>query len=105
MDNKFYSMSYEESMENYGTDKPDLRFGLKFVDLTDIFTESEFSVFKSVATDDINIIYLCWQHHSDYDSSWEKARKMRIWPVLKMAVRDMRPILKEKHKILSYFED
>ncbi|MDD3794041.1 MAG: aspartate--tRNA ligase [Candidatus Gracilibacteria bacterium] len=50
MDNKFYSMSYEESMENYGTDKPDLRFGLKFVDLTDIFLESEFSVFKSVAT-------------------------------------------------------
>ncbi|MDD2907520.1 MAG: aspartate--tRNA ligase [Candidatus Gracilibacteria bacterium] len=50
MDSKFYSMSYEESMENYGTDKPDLRFGLKFVDLTDIFTNSEFSVFKSVAT-------------------------------------------------------
>ena len=50
MDNKFYSMSYEESMENYGTDKPDLRFGLKFVDLTDIFTESEFSVFKSVSS-------------------------------------------------------
>ncbi|MDD3144981.1 MAG: aspartate--tRNA ligase [Candidatus Gracilibacteria bacterium] len=50
MDNKFYSMSYEESMENYGTDKPDLRFGLKFVDLTDIFLESEFAVFKSVAT-------------------------------------------------------
>jgi len=50
MDNKFYSMSYEESMEKYGTDKPDLRFGLKFVDLTDIFLESEFAVFKSVAT-------------------------------------------------------
>jgi len=50
MDNKFYSMSYEESMEIYGTDKSDLRFGLKFVDLTDIFLESEFAVFKFVAT-------------------------------------------------------
>lgn len=36
-------------MENYWSDKPDLRFWLKFVDLTDIFKESEFSVFQSVA--------------------------------------------------------
>jgi aspartyl-tRNA synthetase len=41
-------MSYDESLENYGTDKPDLRFGMKFVDLTDIFANSGFSVFKSV---------------------------------------------------------
>lgn len=48
MDQIFYRMSYEESMENYGTDKPDLRFDLKFIDLTDVFSESEFAVFKSV---------------------------------------------------------
>lgn len=50
MDNKFYKMSHDEAMENYGSDKPDLRFWMKFVDLTDIFVESEFSVFKSVAS-------------------------------------------------------
>jgi len=49
MDSKFYQMSHEEAMENYGSDKPDLRFGMKFNDLTDIFKESDFSVFKSVA--------------------------------------------------------
>ncbi len=48
LDEKFYQMSYEESLENYGSDKPDLRFGMKFVDLTDIFANSGFSVFKSV---------------------------------------------------------
>nr|MDD3720791.1 aspartate--tRNA ligase [Candidatus Gracilibacteria bacterium] len=46
--NTFYSMSYDEALENYGTDKPDLRFGMKFVDLTDIFANSAFSVFKNV---------------------------------------------------------
>lgn len=48
MDDVFYSMSYDEALENYGSDKPDLRFGMKFIDLTDIFANSEFSVFKSV---------------------------------------------------------
>lgn len=48
MDNKFYSMSHDEAMTNYGSDKPDLRFGMKFVDLTDIFANTNFSVFKSV---------------------------------------------------------
>jgi aspartyl-tRNA synthetase len=48
MDNKFYQISYDEALENYGSDKPDLRFGMKFVDLTDIFANSGFSVFKSV---------------------------------------------------------
>ncbi len=48
MDDKFYTMSYDEALENYGSDKPDLRFGMRFVDLTDIFVNTEFSVFKSV---------------------------------------------------------
>jgi aspartyl-tRNA synthetase len=47
-ENKFYEMSYMEAMENYGSDKPDLRFDMKFVDLTDVYAQSEFAVFKSV---------------------------------------------------------
>ena len=48
VEDTFYEMTYDESLENYGTDKPDLRFGMKFVDLTDVFAGSAFSVFKSV---------------------------------------------------------
>ena len=39
-------ISYRESMETYGTDKPDLRFGMELVDVSDIFAKSEFKVFQ-----------------------------------------------------------
>ena len=38
-------LSYKEAMEGYGSDKPDLRFGLKFANLTDIVKDSGFKVF------------------------------------------------------------
>ena len=42
----FMRMSYDDAMEKYGTDKPDLRFELPMLELTDIFKETEFGVFK-----------------------------------------------------------
>jgi aspartyl-tRNA synthetase len=39
--------SYREVVERYGTDKPDLRFGMELVDVSDIFARSEFRVFQS----------------------------------------------------------
>src|SRR5688572_1166948 len=39
--------SHEEIVEKYGTDKPDLRFGMELIDVSDIFAKSEFKVFQS----------------------------------------------------------
>ncbi|WP_457622917.1 aspartate--tRNA ligase [Persephonella sp.] len=45
----FRRMSYTEAIESYGTDKPDLRYDLKLVDVTDIAEKVDFKVFRDVA--------------------------------------------------------
>lgn len=54
MDNKFYSMSFNEAMETYGSDKPDLRYWLKLVDVASIFARSTNEIFSSIASDTKN---------------------------------------------------
>lgn len=40
-------ISYEDAMNRYGSDKPDLRFGMELIELSDVFAASEFSVFAN----------------------------------------------------------
>ena len=40
-------MTYKEAMERFGSDKPDLRFGMELCDVTDVVKDCEFVVFKS----------------------------------------------------------
>jgi aspartyl-tRNA synthetase len=47
----FPRLSWTEVMEKYGSDKPDLRFGLEMADLSEIFAGSEFSVFRTVVAE------------------------------------------------------
>jgi len=49
--NKFTRMTFDEAIENYGTDKPDLRYGMKLIDVADIFARSTNEIFSSIASD------------------------------------------------------
>lgn len=42
----FPRITWQEAMESYGSDKPDIRFGMKIVDVADIAEKTEFSVFR-----------------------------------------------------------
>ena len=44
----FPRLSYEEAMDKYGSDKPDLRFGMEIVDVTSAVSTTTFKVFQSV---------------------------------------------------------
>lgn len=42
----FLRLTYREAMDRFGTDKPDLRFGMELVDLSELFSSSQFKVFR-----------------------------------------------------------
>ncbi|MBR4693725.1 MAG: aspartate--tRNA ligase [Bacilli bacterium] len=44
----FRRIQYNEAINLYGSDKPDLRFGMEIQDITDVFKKTEFTVFKNV---------------------------------------------------------
>jgi aspartyl-tRNA synthetase len=55
----FPRFDYVEAMERYGTDKPDLRFGLEIKDLSDIAVETDFSIFRSIISEGGKVKGIC----------------------------------------------
>lgn len=49
-------MNYWDAMDTYGSDKPDTRYGMHLVDLTDIFTNSKFKVFATAANEEGSVV-------------------------------------------------
>jgi aspartyl-tRNA synthetase len=48
LEKKFPRMTWLEAMETTGTDRPDLRFGMKFIDATDLFFNTGYSIFRQI---------------------------------------------------------
>jgi aspartyl-tRNA synthetase len=110
----FQRMTYDDAMDLYGTDKPDLRFELPMVRLTDIFKETGFGVFKKTAEEggDIKALVLKGKTLSrkDLDSAVDVAKEMGagglIWmraesdtlqsPIAKYLTDDEKSVMQER---------
>ncbi|TEU17940.1 MAG: aspartate--tRNA ligase [Anaerolineales bacterium] len=55
----FPRLLYQEAIERYGSDKPDLRFGMPLVDLSDLLTGCEFRVFREVISSGGQVKAIC----------------------------------------------
>jgi aspartyl-tRNA synthetase len=62
----FPRLSYHEAMDNYGSDKPDLRFEMRLVDLSDLVGETNFRVFSSVIAEGGQVKAIKAQGCADY---------------------------------------
>ena len=55
----FPYLSYKEAMERYGTDKPDIRFGLEIKDISNIAASTDFQVFRSALDNNGKVKGIC----------------------------------------------
>ncbi|MDD4873711.1 MAG: aspartate--tRNA ligase [Dehalococcoidales bacterium] len=55
----FPRITYSDAMERYGSDKPDIRFGMEIKDLTDLLARSEFAVFSSTVAQGGKVKGIC----------------------------------------------
>lgn len=69
-------ISYQESMEKYGVDKPDLRYGMEMIELTEILKDTSFKVFQSPCIKAICVENGASLTRSQIDQFTEKARKL-----------------------------
>ena len=47
INHEFPCMTYKDAMDTYGTDAPDLRYGMAFANVTDVFKGSGYKIFNS----------------------------------------------------------
>lgn len=69
-------ISYRDAEEFYGTDKPDLRFAMPLVELTDVFANTEFKVFKTSCVKALCVKNGATLTRSQIDNFTESARKL-----------------------------
>lgn len=70
-------LTYAEAMDRFGSDRPDLRFGMELVDLSDVFAGTEFKVFASALASGGVVKAICAKGAGD----WSRGRIDALAPV------------------------
>jgi aspartyl-tRNA synthetase len=91
-------MTWHDAMERYGSDKPDIRFGMELVDLGEVFAETEFRAFQADAVKGICVRGMGDASRSTVDNLIERAKLLGaaglVWMRVKEAGELEAPILK-----------
>ena len=69
-------MPYEFAMDTYGVDKPDLRYGMELINLTEVFKDTDFKVFKQPCVKALRVEGGASLTRREIDEFTEKARKL-----------------------------
>ncbi|MBR3229038.1 aspartate--tRNA ligase [Candidatus Saccharibacteria bacterium] len=69
-------LPYSFAIETYGTDKPDLRYGMELIELTDVFKDTDFKVFKQPCVKALRVKGGAALTRREIDDFTEKARKL-----------------------------
>jgi len=82
-------MTWHEAMERFGTDKPDLRFAMELVELTDVFGDTDFRAFAAAdAVKGIRVEGQAEMSRSRLDALTERAKSLGAQGLVWMRVRD-----------------
>ena len=106
-DEPFLRMTWQEAMDVYGSDKPDLRFGLPIVDLSDIARECSFAVFRRVADSGGVVRAICVPGGNSFTRSTidELTRKAQSYGAGGMAWIALRPDGEVYSILTKYFSE
>ena len=82
------SITWQDSMERFGTDKPDLRFGMELIDLASVFASTEFRAFQADAVKGICVAGMGEASRSTLDGLVDRAKSLGAQGWVWMRVRD-----------------
>jgi aspartyl-tRNA synthetase len=99
-------ITWHDAMERYGSDKPDIRFGMELVELTSIFATTEFRAFQSVAA--IKGIRVEGQGEASrgtVDALVDRAKQLGAAGLVWMRVRDVEGHVDVESPVAKFLSD
>ncbi len=97
-------ITWHEAMERYGSDKPDVRFGMELVELTDVFADTGFKAFQAPSVKGIRVPGGADRTRSQLDALTETAQRFGAKGLVWMKVEDAGTLSSPVAKFLSEAE-
>ncbi|WP_208027863.1 aspartate--tRNA ligase [Rhabdothermincola sediminis] len=100
----FPRISWHEAMERFGSDKPDVRFGMELVELTEVFAGTAFNAFRADCVKGIRVEGGASRTRKQLDELTEQAKRWGAKGLVWMKVEDDRSLTSPVAKFLSEAE-